>query len=87
MESIYKRKNEDGSSVWRAVIRIKGHPSVSNHFERKQEAEDWVSNIELQTAMGHSSLQMLLRYTNLDTKNNKKFSDHISKKILKGSTI
>jgi hypothetical protein len=41
MASIYKRKNEDGTTCWRAVVRIKGHPSVCNHFERKQEADDW----------------------------------------------
>lgn len=35
MASIYTRKDQDGSPVWRAVIRIKGHPSVSNHFGRK----------------------------------------------------
>lgn len=40
MASIYKRKNANGTSVWRAVIRIKGYPSVSAHFDRKQEAED-----------------------------------------------
>lgn len=41
------------------------------------------SNVELQTAMGHSSLQMLLRYTNLDAKSSKKFSDHIAGKFVK----
>jgi hypothetical protein len=28
MASIYKRKNENGTTVWRAVIRIKGYPSI-----------------------------------------------------------
>ena len=46
MASIYKRKNDDGSLAWRAVIRIKGHPSVCKSFERKQEAEDWVLETE-----------------------------------------
>ncbi len=32
MASIYKRKDGKG---WRAVIRIKGYPTVCNHFERK----------------------------------------------------
>ena len=42
MASIYKRKSKDGkSTVWRAVIRIKGYPTVSKSFARKQEAEDW----------------------------------------------
>jgi|GEM_PF-3112427 len=52
MASIYKRKNKDNTSVWRAVVRIKGYPSVSNHFERKQEAEDWASGIERQIKLG-----------------------------------
>jgi integrase len=46
MASIYKRKNEDGSFTWRAVIRIKGHPAVCKSCERKQEAEDWAQETE-----------------------------------------
>ena len=46
MASIYKRKNANGTSVWRAVIRIKGYPTVCNHFDRKQEAGDWVKETE-----------------------------------------
>lgn len=56
MASIYQRINKDGSKVWRAVIRIKGHPSVSNHFNRKQEAEDWANETELQIKRGKYSL-------------------------------
>ena len=41
MVSIYKRKNENGTTVWRAVIRIKGYPTISKSFARKQEADDW----------------------------------------------
>jgi len=36
-------------------------------------------------SMGHRSLSMFLRYSNLDAKNNKKFSEHILERILKGS--
>jgi hypothetical protein len=43
MASIYKRKDGKG---WRAVIRMKGHPRICDHFERKQEAEDWAQEIE-----------------------------------------
>ncbi|MCX6994698.1 MAG: hypothetical protein NTY13_02545 [Chlamydiae bacterium] len=50
--SIYKRKNNNGTTLWRAVIRIKGHPSVSNHFERNQAAEDWASSIENEIKLG-----------------------------------
>ena len=52
MASVYTRKNEDGTTCWRAVVRIKGHPSVSNHFERKQEADDWAADIERQIRLG-----------------------------------
>ena len=52
MASIYKRKNQNGTTFWRAVVRIKGYPSVSNHFERKQEADDWAKQIEHQIRLG-----------------------------------
>ena len=52
MASVYKRKNEDGTTPWRAVVRIKGHPTVCNHFERKQEADDWAADIERQIRLG-----------------------------------
>lgn len=45
MASIYKPKD---SKHWRALIRMKGHPTVCDHFERKQEAEDWAKEIERQ---------------------------------------
>lgn len=38
--SIFKRKLKNGYT-WRAVIRIKGYPTICETFERKQEAEDW----------------------------------------------
>lgn len=46
MASIYQRTNQDGSKVWRAVIRKKGHPIVCKCFDRKQEAEDWANETE-----------------------------------------
>jgi len=48
MASIYQRTNRNGSKVWRMVIRIKGYPTICEHFDRKQEAEDRASEIELQ---------------------------------------
>lgn len=124
MASIYKRKNGNGTSVWRAVIRIKGYPTVCNHFERKQEAEDWAlnikkawqqalkranitdcrahdmrhtfctyaaamgaSNLQLQTATGHRTLNMLLHYTHMDVEVTKQFSNQISDQILKGNSL
>jgi integrase len=52
MASIFKRKNDDGTSCWRVMIRIKGHPTICNHFDRKQEAEDWAQDAEHQIRVG-----------------------------------
>lgn len=52
MASIQKRKNKNGTSHWRAVVRIKGYPTVCNHFDRKQEAEDWATDVERQIKQG-----------------------------------
>lgn len=38
MASIYQRTNKDGSKVWRVVVRVKGHPTVCEHHERKKVA-------------------------------------------------
>lgn len=46
MASIYQRTNKDGSKSWRADIRLKGHPSVSKQYARKQVAEDWAYETE-----------------------------------------
>lgn len=72
MASIQKRKNKNGTSHWRAVVRIKGYPTVCNHFERKQEAEDWATDIERQIKLGkfkfdqhkqqHTFTQLIDRY-------------------------
>jgi integrase len=52
MASIYKRKDGKG---WRAVIRIKNHPTVCDHFDRKEEAEDWARDIERKIKLGQYS--------------------------------
>lgn len=74
MASIQKRKNKNGTSHWRAVVRIKGYPTVCNHFDRKQEAEDWAIDVERQIKQGkfnfdqhkkqHTFVQLLERYIN-----------------------
>jgi integrase len=74
MASIQKRKNKNGTSHWRAVVRIKGYPTVCNHFDRKQEAEDWAIETERQIKQGkfkfdqhkqqHTFTQLLERYIN-----------------------
>ncbi|NGX46566.1 MAG: hypothetical protein K940chlam2_01759, partial [Chlamydiae bacterium] len=52
MASFYKRKNKNGITVWRAVIRIKGYPTVCKTLNRKQEAEDWAQDTERQIKFG-----------------------------------
>ena len=47
-----KTKNKNGTSHWRAVVRIKGYPTVCNHFDRKQEADDWAADVESQIKLG-----------------------------------
>ena len=38
-------KIENGKIAgWRAVVRIKGYPTVCKQFERKQEADDWATS-------------------------------------------
>lgn len=74
MASITKRKNKNGTSHWRAVVRIKGYPTVCNHFDRKQEAEDWATDTERQIKLGkfsfdqhkrqHTFNQLIDRYIN-----------------------
>lgn len=74
MASIQKRKNKNGTSHWRAIVRLKGYPTVCNHFERKQEAEDWAADVEREIKQGkfnfdqhkkqHTFNQLLERYIN-----------------------
>ncbi len=52
MASIQQRINKNGTKVWRAIIRIKGYPTVCDHFDRKQEAQDWANDIERQIKLG-----------------------------------
>ncbi len=52
MASIYRRKDGKG---WRVVIRIKNHPTVCDHFDRKEEAEDWARDTERKIKLGQYS--------------------------------
>ncbi len=59
MASITKRISKDGKSYsWRVVIRIKGYPSQSKTFERKQEAEDWGQQTERAIKLGQFKFDM-----------------------------
>jgi integrase len=55
MASIYKRKDTEhkkGKPSWRAVIRIKGYPTVSKTSDRKQELIDWAQETERKIKSG-----------------------------------
>ncbi len=44
--------NEGKLTGWRVVVRIKGYPTASKTFERKQEAEDWGHETERRIKLG-----------------------------------
>lgn len=50
-------------------------------------AAQGASSLELSTATGHRTLQMLQRYTHLDASLTEKFSNNISKQILNGDAL
>lgn len=81
----------DIKKAWMQAVQRAGLVDWHFHDLRHQfatlAAGQGASNVELASAMGHRTLTMLLRYTNLDAKNSKKFTDHISDKILKGSSL
>jgi hypothetical protein len=52
MATFRKRKNNDGSISYRAVIRLKGYPPVSATFERLTDAREWVSSTESEMRAG-----------------------------------
>lgn len=79
MASIYKRKNANGTTVWRAVVRINGYPTFCTLAAAKG-----ASNLQLQTATSHRTLKMLSHYTHMDVQVTKQFSNQISDQILKG---
>jgi integrase len=80
----------DIKKSWMQAVKRAGLTDYHFHDLRHQfatlAAGQGASNVELASAMGHRTLSQLLRYSNLDAKNSKKFSDHISERILKGST-
>ena len=61
MATIYKRKIKDGARVrgWKAAVHIKGCLTVCEIFDRKQEADDWVQQIEHKIKMGQFKFERL----------------------------
>ena len=47
MAMIETRKNADGSTSYRAKVRIKGFPAQSATFERRTDAKDWAKQTEI----------------------------------------
>ena len=76
----------DIKKAWHTVLRVAGIDKCRAHDMRHTfatlAAAQGASNLELATAMGHRTLQMLQRYTHLDVQVTQKFSKHISKQIL-----
>jgi hypothetical protein len=55
--SVYKRKDKKGKVTgWRAVVRMKGYPTVYKEFERKQEADDWKLAVTRKIKAGNFNL-------------------------------
>ncbi len=46
MATIQKRKNDDGTTSYRVMIRLKGHPTATATFDRLTDAREWGSKIE-----------------------------------------
>ena len=47
MGAIQERKRKkDGKTTYKAVIRIKGYPTLTATFERKTDARKWIHELE-----------------------------------------
>jgi integrase len=67
MASIFKRRLKDSKSFkWRAVVRIKGYPTVCETFDRKQEAEDWGKELERKIKAGQYNFTQLKQQSTLN---------------------
>lgn len=52
MATIEKRKNDDGTTSYRARVRLKGYPPESATFTRKTDASDWAQKTEADIKAG-----------------------------------
>ena len=79
----------DIKKAWHTALHIAGIEGCRAHDMRHTfatlAAAQGASNLELATAMGHRTLQMLQRYTHLDVQVTKKFSKNITEQILNDS--
>ena len=46
MATVQKRKNDDGSTSYRVMVRLKGHPTATATFDRLTDAREWGSKTE-----------------------------------------
>jgi integrase len=46
MATVQKRKNEDGTTSYRVMVRLKGHPTATATFDRLTDAREWGSKTE-----------------------------------------
>ena len=59
MASIYKRKDKTGKTIgWRAVVRMKGYPTVCKQCDRQKEAEDWAADVEQEIKQGRFNVNL-----------------------------
>jgi integrase len=78
MATITKRKDKQGNILpgWKAVIRVKGHPTVCKICDRIEEARDWAKETELEIKNGRYNFK---RYKQKST-----FSDLVEHYISSG---
>lgn len=84
MAVIQERKNKNGKTMYRALVRMKGHPPQSATFERKTDARKWAQDIESAIRQGrhfksseakkHTVSDMIDRYSELVLPNRPKNS-------------
>lgn len=86
MATIETRRNADGSTGYRAKVRLKGFPSQSATFERKTDAKEWAKQTEASIREGryfktaeakkHTISDFIDRYLReIEKKNPKRFVD------------
>lgn len=52
MATVQKRKNDDGTTSYRVMIRLKGFPQASATFDRKTDASQWATKTEADMKAG-----------------------------------
>lgn len=52
MATVQKRKNDDGTTSYRVMIRLKGHPAASATFSRLTDAREWAKKTETDMKAG-----------------------------------